>query len=398
MSNKNLYDSFHISALVVKKLNDQLTAVEEIEFQKWLNSSDNNRNLFEKLLDESVRKHDLQQLKAFDADRALKNVQHRVATGDKTKTIFKNYFFKLAAAIVIIFSVMLWFYKSQLRQEQFSTKNQSHEKIVPGGNKAILTLANGTAINLQNAKNGTIANQGSIKINKTKDGKINYQALDPDETQALSTQYNTLYVPRGGQYQLTLPDGSKVWLNAESTLKYPVIFNYAERSVTLSGEAYFEVVHNEKAPFKVLSNGQTVEVLGTHFNVTSYPDDNGTITSLFQGSVKVSNSKTSSIIKPGQMIFNNKKSNDLHISPASEDEILAWKNGYFNFNNEDIKNIMKRISRWYDVEVDFQGDIQNKSYWGTFPRSQSLATLLKNLEQTRTIHFKVSGRRIIVMP
>jgi transmembrane sensor len=401
MPDKKLYDSFHMSAVIAKKLAGTITALEEVELQEWLASSESNRFLFQKIANKTIRKQDIKALKAFKAESALSKVRQRINKEQSIKPESKknrNHLPSIAAAaaIVIMLTAGMWLYITKSAQQQVLLKT-ANNKILPGSNKAVLSLSNGKLINLQTAQNGTIASQGNSLINKTQAGELSYQ---PSATTSVNNpgELNTLYVPRGGQYKLTLPDGSRVWLNAQSSLKYPVSFNGTERLVELSGEAYFEIAHDSKKPFKVLTAGQVVEVLGTHFNIESYPEEENITTTLLQGSVKVSKGQTFAMIKPGQKVVNVKTATQLTILPANADEALAWKNGYFDFNDERIQDIMKRISRWYDVEIVYQGKIQDEQFWGTFSRSKSLNSLLKSLEQTQTIHFKIEGRRIIVMP
>ncbi|WP_432327294.1 FecR family protein [Mucilaginibacter sp. P25] len=199
--------------------------------------------------------------------------------------------------------------------------------MAPGGNKAILTLGDGSTIVLNGAKIGKLARQDNILIKKAADGQISYRDVVVDFHPSKNIIYNTATTPQGGQYQFILADGTKVWLNASSSIKYPVVFNGNERRVELTGEAYFEVAHNAKKPFKVISNGQTVEVLGTHFNINAYNDEQAVKTTLLEGSVKVSAGKVSNIIKPGQQArFDHGL---IDVMNVDADEVVAWKNGFF---------------------------------------------------------------------
>ena len=401
MLDKNLNDSFRISALLLKKLNDSLTTSEASELDEWTSLSEKNLNVLKRLSDEKTRNKAIGNINSFDPYNSLGEVQKRIIKYEQRKawpkTIFQHYAkIGIAATILTILSIGIWFYKSRVSATSVNhslAKNTVH----PGGKVAILILSNGRKINLQTAGNGKIAQQGNFTVDKTTDGRLRYEASESDHSNH-QLEYNTLFVPRGGEYQITLPDGTKVWLNAETSLKYPVVFSKTDRKVELAGEAYFEVSHDASRPFKVISNSQVLEVLGTHFNVESYPEEQKQITTLFQGSVKVSKGAVFSIIKPGQMVVNDKSINGLSILPANNEDALAWKNGYFNFNNDDIDDIMKRIARWYNVDVEYRGTLKERQYWGTFSRSKGLSSLLNNLEETKTIHFKIEGRRIIVMP
>lgn len=212
--------------------------------------------------------------------------------------------------------------------------------------------------------------------------------------------YNTIETPKGGQYQVDLPDGTKVWLNAGSLLRYPTNFTGKIRSVELTGEAYFEVAKNAHKPFKVLSKNQVVEVLGTHFNISSYTDDISVKTTLLEGSVKVLSSKVNQtkLLKPGQQSDINYTNNAFFIKSVNTDEVIAWKNGYFLFSDEDLKSIMARFARWYNVDVEYQGDVDNLRFGGMVSRSKDLTQALKVVEQAGNVKFKIEGRRVIVMP
>jgi transmembrane sensor len=296
---------------------------------------------------------------------------------------------RIAAAAVLIISVSvgLLLYVKQ--------KNNNQELLVhdvkPGRNKAILTLANGKKINLNDAINGELVTQPGIRITKTADGQIVY---DASSATAPETALNTIEVPVGGQWQVKLPDGSLVFLNASSTLTYPTRFKDNERKVSLNGEAYFEITHNSAMPFKVESSGQTVEVLGTHFNVMAYANEPYK-TTLVEGSVKISGANAAKILRPGEQALLDGQS--LTVKTADVEEALAWKNGYFKFN-ESLKNIMNKISRWYDVEVVYDGNVdQNMGFGGEISRNKNLSSVLKIMEMGGKVHFKIERRRVIVM-
>jgi len=313
----------------------------------------------------------------------------------------KRLYLKIAAAAIIFFTAGILVLKQQSTKMKvnYALKNPA-TRIVPGGNKAYLTTANGAVITLNGLKNGNLLSQGGIQINKVKDGLLKYGKKVAANTTAPVTNviYNTITVPRGGQYQLVLADGTKVWLNSASTMKFPVAFNGKDRQVELSGEAYFEVVKNPSQPFKVVVNGITVQDLGTHFNVMGYSDDKEVKTSLLEGSVKLSGNKATAILKPGEQGALNDQQNAFKIEEVDMDNVVAWKNGLFAFNDEDIQTIMKRISRWYDVDVVFSQQLKRKNFGGTISRFSDVSQVLKDLELTGSIHFKVEGRRITVMP
>jgi len=398
MSDNELYDPFHISSLLARKLYGTLTASEEAELEAWLNKSAGNREILEKLLSESTRKQEIEHLHAFDEETALKKVWARIEQPESTRSsTLRTYMIRIAAAaaIVIALSVSFRIYKvkSPIPAERLSYQAKGTE-ISPGANKAILILSNGTKIDLQAAQSGNIASQAGVLVSKRADGKIDYQG---DGSATTTDALNTLSVPKGGQYELTLPDGTRVWLNAASSLTYPVAFRGKERQVKLTGEAYFEVARDAGKPFFVNVDGkQTVEVLGTHFDIRAYNDDPDIRTTLLEGSVKVSGKNSHAIIKPGQMAVNDLKA-PLLVRNADLDEVMGWKNGLFVFNDERIEDVLRIAARWYDVDVEYQTDVSQKKLRGIISKYNNIRELLDNITITSGIHYKIEGRRVILM-
>jgi ferric-dicitrate binding protein FerR (iron transport regulator) len=266
--------------------------------------------------------------------------------------------------------------------------------VAPGGNKAILTLANGSKIILSNAKNGALTQQGNTKVVKLDDGKLAYQ---PDKTNApIAVEYNTVSTPRGGQYQLTLSDGSKVWLNAESAITFPTSFTGKERKVSIKGEAYFEVAHDASKPFQVTVNGMEVQVLGTHFNINAYNDEGEMKTTLLEGAVKVSKVSVSKLIIPGEQAVVSLTEPIIVVQQADVDEAVAWKNGLFHFDNADLQQVMRQLSRWYDVDVVYIGTIPKREFAGEMQRDLRLSQVLELLEKNE-VNFKIQGKKIMVL-
>lgn len=313
----------------------------------------------------------------------------------------------LAAAVVLLtLSVGLYFYRQVVPEPAKVFPEHVRADIAPGGNKAILILADGSEISLTDAENGALARQAGITIRKTAEGQVIYDAgaASGSENEVSNGQpkYNTIATPRGGQYQVNLPDGTKVWLNAASALTFPQSFcKLKERHVVLNGEAYFEVAKNKHQPFKVMTTvrpdqegrEQVIEVLGTHFNVNAYQDEESIVTTLLEGSIRLNNKLT---LKPNQQsIF---AYDHFHVIPADTEEAVAWKNGYFMFANEDLRSIMRKISRWYNVEIVYQGKTTDNTFIGTVSRFKEVSEVLNILELTKTVHFKIEGRKITVMP
>lgn len=298
-----------------------------------------------------------------------------------------------AASIILCLGTAYYFY-----QKTDVTPSVSYAKnnILPGGNKAYLTLADGKRITLTNAKNGTLAQQPGVNITKTSDGELIYSINDLKPEIEAAKNYNTIETPVGGQYQVVLPDGTKVWLNAASSLKFPPTFaRLVNRKVDLRGEAYFEVAKNKQQPFIVKTVEQEVEVLGTHFNINTYKDEQGVKTTLLEGSVKIHNDVESKILKPGeQSTLTNQR---FMVKTIDVEEAIAWKKGYFYFNNENIESIMRKLSRWYNVEVQYEGKIPNEGFYGTVSQTKNISQVLSILEKTKGVHFRIEGRRITVM-
>jgi transmembrane sensor len=323
----------------------------------------------------------------------------------KIAPIFRRRWIRVAAAAVLLIGAgaVYKFADDKEREQQIVRINAENEKhdVAPGGNKAVLTLANGSVIILDSATNGTLTQQGNSKVIKLSNGQLVYNLVSKKPNEIL---YNTISTPRGGQYQLTLADGSKVWLNAASSLRFPATFTGNERNVELTGEAYFEVAKNASMPFKVNVAGKAeVEVFGTHFNINNYVDETTINTTLLEGKVKVtplSNSKlriqNSRMLAPGQQaILNNNGQISLN-KKVNVEEVMAWKNGIFNFNNADLQTVLRQLSRWYDVDVVYEGAIPQREFEGKMERNLNLSQVLKILEKNN-VHFKIEKKKLIVM-
>jgi transmembrane sensor len=311
-----------------------------------------------------------------------------------------NRFFKswtIAASILFLLSFGAIFF---IRKNSNTQKARLAHNIIigPGGNKAVLTLANGQKISLTDAQKGQIIQQSGVQISKTADGRVVYTASNNSEESSAAIaamQYNTMETPRGGQFQLFLPDGTRVWLNAASSLKYPVDFGASgDRKVELSGEAYFEVAHNQDRPFKVVTARQVVEVLGTHFDINAYTDEPNTKTTLLEGSVKVTGGENSAMLKPGQEA---NLTDHFKIADVDTEEAVAWKNGYFRFDDEKLETVMRKVSRWYNVDVVYRdNDVKNDLFAAVTTRFADISTLLKIMEQTGDASFSIEGTKIII--
>jgi len=286
----------------------------------------------------------------------------------------------VAASILLLITIGLYFYLYKN-----SALNTSRDKIVktvddvqPGVNKAILIHASGKQEQL--------------------DKEILIASEQPNNTDRNSASYNTVVTPKGGQYQVILADGTHVWLNAASSLKYPISFSGNERRVEISGEAYFEVAHNASKPFKVMSDNQVIEVLGTHFNINTYTDEPAIKTTLLEGAVKISllsKNKSELILKPGEQAIH--IGNHISKNLANTEETVAWKNGFFQFDNASLENVMRQISRWYDLEVEYKGQISKRVFNGKVYRNMTLSKVLSVLSFSK-VNYKIEGKKLIVMP
>lgn len=345
---------------------------------------------------------------------------------------FRRRWWRYAAAAVVILAAgasAFWLFRDHTATPIVQQNQPAEPAIQPGGNKAILTLADGSTIGLDTASNGTLVQQGNVQIVKSKAGELAYQPAAGNRQSASGNEhpaivgYNQLATPRGGRYTLTLPDGSKVWLNAASSIRYPTSFTGKERRVEITGEAYFEVeplTHKggqEKTPFIVnintaSGNSGEVRVLGTHFNINAYGDEAVIKATLLEGSVRVMNRQSSTghaslqsvVLKPGQQAIiasSSTKSNEsspIMVQTADVEAAIAWKNGLIQFEGHDIHAAMRMLARWYNVEVEYRGSIPNAHFRGAIPSHVPVSQVLDMLEKTEEVHFEISGRKIIVTP
>lgn len=314
-----------------------------------------------------------------------------------TKRLHFHRFSQIAASLLLGFSLLASAYWLWTSRTEHKTELVKQEDILPGDNRALLTLADGSVISLHNAQKGTIATQNGVRIEKDDKGSIRYNANGQSETPELAM--NTITTPKGGQYRITLPDGSIVMLNAASSLTYPAQFDNKERRVKMTGEAYFEVAKaadskKKRIPFSVETDKQEIQVLGTHFNVNAYGDENAIMTTLVEGSVKVkSNSGQFALLKPGQQAI---VANTLSVQQADIQQELAWVNGDFVFRGQMLESVFRQVERWYDVEVEYPPNIGKLRFNGMVSRSQPLSVIAKMIQATKKAHVTIKERRFIV--
>jgi transmembrane sensor len=301
----------------------------------------------------------------------------------------KRWFWYAAAAVVIAVAGVLYLgndrQPKQINVVAKETGVPLKHDIAPGTNRAMLTLSDGTVIYLDSATAGLLAREGTSAIRKTSDGRIIYSpenAGDPDKV-----VYNTMSTPRGGHYNLILPDGSKVWLNAASSITYPTAFTGADRAVSITGEAYFEVEKDTRKPFIVKTIHESIKVLGTHFNVNAYSDENAVKTSLVEGRVMVDDK----VLEPGQAYYEG----EVVTTNVSQD--IAWKNGVFDFDDVEFASAMRQISRWYNLDIQYDIDVPKIRYGGKIDRNLNLSQVLKVIDGVGA-HFELNGRVLHVKP
>ena len=327
------------------------------------------------------------------------NIQQNIDVIEKPASNRKRFFTVISVAASITLTLFIGGYYLIVRhQKERITKISIKEKqdILPGTNKAMLVLSNGKQISLASVQAGIIAQEGNITVKKQGANILSYKQVSNNNGDK-PLAYNTISTPNGGQWPIIeLPDGTKVFLDAASSISFPVSFN-KERKVTITGQVYFEVIHDSKKPFRVTVKGITIEDLGTSFNVNAYDNESGIKTSLIEGSVSVAKRNEKLIIKPGEQAVTSSGSDKILSKQVDIDEIIAWKNGLFQFNHTNIDVVMRQIARWYDVEIIYKEDVSKISFTGSLSRNLKLSKSLQMLSVTG-LHFKIEGKKIIVTP
>ena len=412
-----------IIQLIIRQLNNELDPVGWAELQQWMNESDLNRQAIEDFLsDDSLKKGvgNLYQLRARiwqRLDRQMSGDQPAApgdpfAAGDPFAVThpqpvipMKPAGWRYAAAAVVLIILVTGGFLALDRQPPVTTagskttavtgKDTSRHDVLPGGNKAVLILAGGPTIILDSARTGFLTSLGHTKVVKVNKGELAYHPATDRDT--LSEGLNMLRTPRGGQYSLILPDGSRIWLNAASSIQFPTAFRGSERKVTVTGEVYFEVAKNASQPFIVdIDHRMQVQVLGTSFNVNAYTDEASVNTTLLEGAVRIAGAGRTTLLEPDQQsrIYNDGRSEVKR--QVDTRAVVAWKNGNFQFDSDDIRSIMRQISRWYDVEVVYSGEVPGSTYSGEVSRNTNLVNVLKILSLSG-VRFTVNNDRVTVM-
>jgi ferric-dicitrate binding protein FerR (iron transport regulator) len=424
LNNPGMEDVDHLAALLLKQLRHEITETELQYLENWKASHPSHALVSGQVNDGEQLLNDLLAMKQVDMEGWWQKISEQVTIVKKPVPLYRRWYTYAAAAVMLLIAgAITWPYLTPKKLPTPVVENTpANTDILPGGNRAMLTLSDGAVINLGTAANGTLAQEGNANVIKLKDGELKYEHTGNATNGAV---WNTLTTPRGGQYSLVLPDGSKVWLNAASSIKYPTNFSAAERRVAITGEVYFEVSPlpaapnrgGKKVPFIVdvlpatANRGAEVKVLGTQFNIMAYNDEDAIKTTLIKGKIKVSVPSTApgeannfKLLAPGQQalipqLAKSVATTDLIKVVNVEDleDALAWKNGFISLNHSDIKYIMRTVSRWYNVEVSYQGKIPDYKFTGYIPRSEKISSVLKTLEYGG-VHFKLEKNKLSVLP
>jgi ferric-dicitrate binding protein FerR (iron transport regulator) len=394
-----------IKSLLLKHLRAQITPEERSVIDAWLAASKANQELFAELNDPDLVARSLEKMDRLHEDQVWQRLQARTGETAPAKEgrgvhvhrvpFLRRYWWAAAAAFFVLLGTGAWWLLHNEAPEQIASTQQQRFRndVPPAKNAAVLTLAGGKQIVLDSTSTGAITRQGNTSIRNT-NGQLVYNELHEKPTELL---YNTLATGKGNQYQLILPDGSKVWLNAASSITYPTTFAGTERKVAITGEAYFEIAGDKTHPFIVQNKEVSIQVLGTSFNVNTYDDEDALRTTLLEGSVKIVKDHNSSILRPGQQAILSRDNTLIKVADHPDiDEVMAWKNGVFRFNDATIESIMREMARWYDVEVVYDTRV-SQHFIADVPRDVPASELLKLLELTDQVHFKIEGKKITVI-
>lgn len=387
---------FQKANLIARYLKGELNPNELEILNQWLAKDEQNRQLLTELEDEEKVRTDLLFLQSIDKSAAWGKIHDELAEPKSRVSIFRWAFlyWKQAAAVLLIgfLSYIAFEYTSESEGfQRFSNSSKILKNdVLPGGDKAILTLGDGSKIVLEDLKDGTFREEKGVKISK-RDGQVEYDLSASVKSAEIT--YNTITTPVGGQYTIILPDGSRVWLNSLSSLHFPTSFTQNKREVNLTGEGYFEITKNAEQPFIVHAEKTSVEVLGTHFNVMAYPEDGDSRTTLLEGSVKVGNGSGTKVLQPGQQARTGK---EIRIHEVDTEEVVAWKNGYFQFENAELKTIMHQLKRWYGIELVNEQQLPDKHFTALISRSTRLSQVLKMLEMSGELHFEINNKKVTI--
>lgn len=382
-----LKNEYYIAQLIAKEQVETLSSKEKGQLQEWLLQSANNKKLYLTIKDKKQQDKRNQKVANLNVNKAW-NENKRHATKQQREKRFYQWSIRIAAILIIgVCIIGLQISTSAKKGSEFVKNN-----VQPGSSKAILKLNNGKTVQLEEVTNNQIVETDGTKIKTTK-GKLSYT----NKRKSKKTLYNTVQVPVGGEYQLTLSDGTKVWLNSESKIKYPVQFNDKYRKVWVSGEVCFDVAHNPKHPFIVNANNVNVKVLGTLFNIEAYPEQKSVTTTLVEGSVALSKNKKQITITPNQQAISNNTDAHFTVKKVNAKDVIRWKEGYFYFKQASLKNIMQKLARWYNIKVFYKNEnLEKKQFSVEVERYNQIDKILTILSETQKVQFTIKNNTIIV--
>lgn len=396
----------HIASLIIGDMQERLSADERQELEAWLQADEENHQLYQDLMNAENLNHGLNELNSYDPDQAFEKLTHKILLTEATgkRVYFKIWWYMVAALLVLVAGGIAYFSLNKPEKPTTPASVVVAQKKAPGTTpdtkKAVLILADGSTIPLSEMNNGSIARQGNVTIHKNQNGQLAYILTGAT---ANTTGSNTLRTPRGGEYQVVLDDGTKIWLNSASTLQFPVHFNADDRRVALTGEAYFEVESSlipnsggRKKSFTVNVDNMEVQAVGTSFNISAYKEDNRSQTTVVEGLVKVNRNNKSNLLTPGKKLIAHDSS--VTVEEADIHQEIAWKNGEFVFRNTSLKMVMNELARWYDMDVAYDPGVPSLHFSGEVQRESNIRSVLNMLEYTGGVTFTIKKRLITVQP
>jgi ferric-dicitrate binding protein FerR (iron transport regulator) len=397
-----------IAYLFIRHLKDELTVEEQLELREWVNVSEHNQAIFHQFTDPDNLNGALKEYSTLEAS-IWDKIDAKMKTADLSEEApvynirpnkRRRWIYVAAAAVLLFLSITSYFWLASRFNLSSKARPASApvgaKDVAPGGNKATLTLSNGSTIVLENAADGHLAEQGSSDISKQKNA-LSYTTTPANGATSAAVVYNTLTTPRAGQFQVILPDGTKVWLNNASSLRYPTTFSGATREVELTGEAYFEVAKNTSQPFSVKIPNAVIHVLGTSFNIMAYNDEPTVKATLLTGKVSIAAAAgKQTVLSPGEQGILTHAGEITMAKDVDTEEAIAWQRGYFHYVHANIGDVLRQLARWYDVEVIFTTPVSDDyTFDGEIGRDLNLSTILKYLEKN-DLHFHIEGKKLIV--
>jgi ferric-dicitrate binding protein FerR (iron transport regulator) len=405
MNEQHIEKISHIASLIVGDMQDKLSTGQRQELNAWLQENGDNYLLYEELMDQEKLGNDLNELHKYDHNLAYEKLSQRLLLRENTgrKVYFRIWWYTAAALLLLVAGGIAYFALNKPQKTILPQSTIVAQKKSPGAQadtkKGVLILADGSSIPLSEINNGNIAQQGHVIIRKNQNGLLEYKSSGVANSVAGS---NILRTPRGGEYQVVLEDGTKIWLNSASTLQFPVHFNSNDRRVTLTGEAYFEIAKavtpetNHKKSFIVSVDNMEVEAIGTAFNISAYKEDDRSQTTVVEGLVQVNRNNKISRLQPGKKLV--ASDSTVIIEDADIKQETAWKNGEFVFRNTSLKMVMNELARWYDMDVAYAPGVPSLHFSGEVQREATINKVLEMLEYTGGVTFTIAKRVITVHP